>query len=161
MGQRHDFRTSRGSVEVKTSLRKATTHIHIHGLEQLSEPAGAPLWLAHFRIERSSSGRLSVSALFDELVARGVPREELCTKLAAMGCDDPYSPAWNAFSYELDAFDLYSVTGKFPKLDELSFRSGMLPLGVSSLEYQIDLSFARDNLIQGPDMEYVIEGMSE
>lgn len=161
MGQRHDFRTSRGSVEVKTSLRKATTHIHIHGLEQLSEPAGAPLWLAHFRIERSSSGRLSVSALFDDLVAQGVPPEELCTRLAVMGCNDPYSPAWNAYSYELEAFDLYAVTEAFPKLDTLSFRGGILPLGVSGLEYQIDLSFARDRLIQGPDMEYVIEGMSE
>ncbi|MGK3726574.1 MULTISPECIES: PD-(D/E)XK motif protein [Stenotrophomonas maltophilia group] len=161
MGQRHDFRTSKGSVEVKTSLRKATTHIHIHGLEQLSEPTGASLWLAHFRIERSSSGRLSISALFDELIAQGVSSEELRTRLAAMGCNDPYSPAWNASSYELEAFDLYAVTEAFPKLDTLSFRGEILPLGVSDLEYQIDLSFARDCLIQGSDMEHVIEAMSE
>lgn len=161
MGQRHDFRTGNGSVEVKTSLRKATTHIHIHGIEQLSAPAGAPLWLAHFRIERASSGRLSVSALFDELVAQGVESEELCARLAAIGCNDPYSPAWNAFSYELEAFDLYAVTESFPKLDAASFQGGIFPLGVSGLEYRIDLSLARDCLVEGSDIEHVIEGMSE
>lgn len=161
MGQRHDFRTSNGSVEVKTSLRKATTHIHIHGIEQLSAPAGAPLWLAHFRIERAASGRLSVSALFDELVAQGVAPEELSARLAVIGCNDPYSPVWNAFSYELEAFDLYAVTGSFPKLDAASFQGGIVPLGVSGLEYQIDLSSARDCLVQGSDMEHVIEGMSQ
>lgn len=161
MGQRHDFRTRKGAVEVKTSLRKATARIHIHGIEQLTAPAGSPLWLAHFRIEPASSGRLSVSTLVDELVGLGVSPQELSSRLAAIGCMDPHSLAWNGQSYELEGFDLYSVTEGFPKLDSALFEGGTLPLGVSELIYQIDLSVARDYLVAESDLKIVIEEMSQ
>ncbi|TGY35763.1 PD-(D/E)XK motif protein [Stenotrophomonas maltophilia] len=161
LGQRHDFRTRRGAVEVKTSLRKATTQVSIHGIEQLSAPADVPLWLAHIKIERASSGRLSVSALFDSLVSQGLCAQELSTRLAAIGCDDPHSIAWNFSSYELEAFDLYEVTEGFPKLDSSLFSSGNLPLGISGLTYQIDLSAGRDYLIKQSEQDRLLDGMSE
>lgn len=160
MGQRHDFRTKAGAVEVKTSLRKATTHIHIHGIEQLTAPAGAPLWLAHFRIERASSGRLSVSALFDDLVARGISTQELSSRLADVGCLDPHGLAWNREWYELEAFDLYAVTEAFPRLDAHMFVNGSLPPGISDLVYKVDLSVARDCLVPESELEQAIEEMS-
>lgn len=161
LGQRHDFRTALGAVEVKTSLRKGATHIHIHGIEQLTRPSDSPLWLAHFRIERASSGRLSVAALYEDIVSKGAGSEELGSRLASIGCLDPRSAAWNDSAYELESFELYEVRDGFPKLDEQAFAKGALPPGVSGLVYQVDLSRAGDFLLSEDEVNRVIGKMSK
>jgi hypothetical protein len=161
MGQRHDFRTRLGAVEVKTSLRKAATHIHVHGIEQLTPPSDAALWLAHFRIERTSSGRLSVAALYDDVVSMGGDGKLLASRLVSIGCLDPHSPAWNGSAYELESFELYEVQDGFPKLDESSFANSALPAGVSDLIYQVDLSTASDFLLSEYEADRVVGEMSK
>lgn len=161
MGQRHDFRTRLGAIEVKTSLRKAATHIHVHGIEQMMPPSDAPLWLAHFRIERASSGRLSVASLYDDVISLGAASHDLSLRLTSVGCDDPYSISWNSTAYELEAFDLYEVRNGFPKLDGNSFANGGLPRGVSRLGYRIDLLSAGEFLLSESEVNQVIRKMSE
>jgi hypothetical protein len=59
-----------------------------------------------------------------------------------MGCTDPLSAEWNGATFELQAEQMYRVTGGFPRVVPSTFPGSSLPAGVSDLQYTIDLSAA-------------------
>lgn len=142
MGQRHDFRRMDVAIEVKTSLRSDASRVSIHGPEQLQAPNGGRLHLAHVRIEQADSGKLSVMALCQSIIAHGADQFRLEERLNAMGCPSPNDEAWNALSFSLEGFDLYAVIDGFPRITPDTFPGSALPLGILTLDYDIDLAMA-------------------
>jgi len=146
-GQRHDFRGRHGALEVKSTGYKQRTTIRIHGIEQLCPPADAPLWLAHVVLESSQAGNIYLAALYNELVAVGVPPAMLLSRLASLGCSDPLAPEWNAAKFSMEGMSIYSVTDRFPRLMLPSNADGPTPPGISEIEYTVDLSAAAEQML--------------
>jgi len=140
--QRHDFRHGVHAIEVKTSVRADATSIHVSSIEQLSEPTGGSLLLVHFCVERAGSGEVSVATLCGEIVGLGVARARLGEALAAMGCPDPDSAAWNRIRFSLERTSGYRVGSGFPRIGAAQFPGRELPVGILSLSYEVDLRTA-------------------
>lgn len=150
---RHDFRRDAHALEVKTSSRSDATRVSIHGIDQLTSPAGGTLQLAHIRIEPVTGGPLSVGRLFDSLVKLGADKETLKAGLEALECSDPHAEEWNRLSYTLEGLNIYSVTDGFPRIVASSFSTGCLPQGISTLNYQVDLSHVKPFELSTADCE--------
>jgi hypothetical protein len=159
LGQRHDFRGPGGALEVKSTAFLQSSNVHIHGLEQLSPPADAPLWLAHVVLERAAAGNVYVEQLCKELIALGVKEDAVVSRLASMGCQDSKAPEWNALRTTLEAIRLYSVSDKFPRLTTSLLPHGQLPAGVGDVQYTIDLGSAADQLVPSTQHEHVYEAV--
>lgn len=141
--QRHDFRRREHAIEVKTSTRADTTSVTISSCEQLSEPAGGTLSLVHLNVERADGGELSVSSLSNEIIAAGVAQHALGRALAEMGCLDPNAAEWNRVSYALEKASGYRVGPGFPRITSTQFPGGVMPEGIESIVYVVDLKVAR------------------
>lgn len=154
---RHDFRRNVHALEVKTSGRSDATRVSIHGIDQLAAPAGGTLHLAHIRVELVEDGPLSVSRLFDSLLKLGTDEGTLKAGLEAIECSDPHAEEWNRLSYTLEGLNVYSVTDGFPRIVASSFSAGFLPQGISTLDYQVDLSHAKTFELSTADCEIVFK----
>lgn len=140
--QRHDFRSREHAIEVKTSSRADSTSVSISSCEQLAEPAGGSLALVHVNAERSDSGELSVSKLCSDIVGAGADRNALGKALAAMDCLDPGAPEWNRVRFALEKITGYRVDPGFPRITSDQFPGGVLPDGIESVAYEVDLRAA-------------------
>lgn len=140
--QRHDFRNGVHAIEVKTSSRADATCIRISSIEQLCEPAGGSLLLVHLCVERADNGELSVATLYAEILALGVSRTKLAEALAAMGCADPDSAAWNRIRFSPERTSGYRVSPGFPRITAAQFPSRVLPEGIVCISYGVDLRAA-------------------
>lgn len=160
-GQRHDFRGRHGALEVKSTGYKQRTTVRIHGIEQLCPPSDAPLWLAHVVLESSQAGNIHVAALYNELVAVGVPSTMLLTRLASLGCNDPLAPEWNAEKFAFEGMSFYSVNQRFPRLMPPSSADGSAPPGISEIEYTVDLSAAVEQMLPVAHHDDVLRAVFE
>ncbi|WP_169306253.1 PD-(D/E)XK motif protein [Paracoccus hibiscisoli] len=143
-GQRHDFRRGALAIETKTSMRSDATKIAVHGGEQLQAPLGSALFLAHIRAERADKGDLTVASIFSRIVGRGADEVLLEDRLHAVGCRAPDAEEWNEIAFSLEGFDIYAVNKNFPRIIPEIFPAGVLPPGISNLDYMVDLFHARD-----------------
>ncbi|MBL3586511.1 PD-(D/E)XK motif protein [Rhodovulum sulfidophilum] len=160
LGQRHDFRSGDVALETKTSTRADATRVQIHGADQLLAPAGADLYLAHLRIEQTDGGTLSVAGLRRRIIELGADEVLLDTRLAAIGCRDPQGDAWNDTAFASEGIDIYCVRDGFPRIVSSSFSGGSLPDGIVGLEYALDLSHARDHLLDEVAMGELIRSFA-
>lgn len=154
--QRHDFRRREHAIEVKTSSRADAVSVSISSCEQLAEPAGGSLVLVHVNVERADSGQLSISGLSADIIASGVPGLALEKALAAMGCLDRDSSAWNRTRYELEKISGYRVAPGFPRITSGQFPGSVLPEGIESISYSIDLRVARQFLLSNDELDIAL-----
>lgn len=82
-GEAHDFTTSKGDLEVKTS-KSSGQLVTISSLEQLDRPAGNPLVLIRQHVRASPNGR-NITNMVEELVALGCSEAAVGEKLAEAG----------------------------------------------------------------------------
>lgn len=141
ISQRHDFRRGADAMEVKTSLRSDARSVTVHGIDQLSAPAGGSLTLFHVRIERSDEGALSIEQLVTELISMGVDRVPLDAALRALSCEDPAASDWNRVTFDLEGMTAYAVTPGFPAITRDRFDDGVPP-GLSNVRYDVNLDLA-------------------
>lgn len=91
---RHDFTSTAGDIEVKATKSREEFSLSIHGLEQLTEPEGLPLFLYAEQFELSPDGE-SLPDAIERVIAAGCSRPLLEDKLEHAG----YLPA-DAPEYE-------------------------------------------------------------
>lgn len=156
IGQRHDFRRRNIAIEVKTSLRSDAAHITIHGPEQLLPPSDGRLILAHVRLEPVDGGALSVAELHQAIIEHGADELFLDERLAELGCRDPHAEEWNATRFAAEGIDFYAVSTGFPSVTPASFPGSILPPGIVTLTYEIDLSTARGHLLDPAQTDSVL-----
>lgn len=142
--QRHDFRRGSQAIEVKTTTRWGNTQIHITSIDQLLAPEGGDLMLAHVQLENTPSGLVNLSSICNKLINNGASAEELYAALNSIGIHDPHDESLNKNSYTFKSIDWYLVDSKFPCI---TTRRLPLPTGVSNLTYTVDLSCARDCML--------------
>lgn len=141
-GDRHDFRSGSTSLEVKATLKKGKSRIVVHGLNQLEPNTGGSLYLSHLTLEPSAAGLLSIAALAHRALSRVDNPGELQATLANAGCHDPSSVQWNKYQFNLEAEAFYEVCEGFPRLIPSSLVGGEVPVGVSTVAYEVDLASA-------------------
>lgn len=140
--QRHDFRTEARAIEVKATRRSDTTHVTIHGIDQLLPPTGGRLMLLRVTLEPASDGSIQLEGLYRTLLTAGVSRQALQERLQLASCDDPLDPAWNARAFSLECLTAWEVTEGFPRLTGGELKRGALDAGVSRIQYVVDLAAA-------------------
>lgn len=151
--QRYDFRRRENALEVKTSSRADATIVSISSCEQLSEPTGGSLALVHVKVERADKGDLFVAGLVSDILAYGVPKATLEKGLTALGCPNPGSPDWNRIRCGMEGLTAYTVAPGFPRITAAQFPMGLIPDGVDSIVYSVDLRVAREFLMRNDDRD--------
>jgi len=154
--QRHDFRRGTFAIEVKTSGRSDATRVQVHGAQQLAPPLGGKLVLVHVRLERTDEGRLFVHRAFEDLRELGVDEQLLTEALSQLGCEDPASEPWNCLHCELEGMQAYLVEGDFPRIVPEHLPNGLLPPGLTHVDYTLDLSHAADWELKASDLDAVL-----
>lgn len=142
LGDRHDFRSGDHALEVKTSARASAKTITVSSIEQMAPPSGGSLHLLHIQLEETIAGQLSISSLGRAVLSRADEPNRVRNCLAALGCDDVDSPQWNSTAFRLEAQTYYLVDDLFPRLTPKMLPAGVVPAGVSGVNYKIDLATA-------------------
>lgn len=141
-GDRHDFRATDTSLEVKASLRAGSERVTINGLEQLAAPSGGTLHLAHFTLEPVAGGLLTIGALGSRALATADDPSHLRDLLAGVGCPDVAADEWNQDAFRIESESHYRVEADFPRIVSSAFKGSGPPPGVDDVTYLIDLSVA-------------------
>lgn len=148
LGERHDFRGGRLAIEVKTATRTGNEKMQISSIDQLLEPFDGELCVVRYTLERSAGGSVSVASQYKLAASRVADTLQLRSLMATMGCTDPMSSDWNVTTYELQEVRTYSVGADFPRLTPASLTTGSLAIGVSEVNYVVDLTTARPFLLE-------------
>ncbi|TVR04916.1 MAG: PD-(D/E)XK motif protein [Deltaproteobacteria bacterium] len=145
-GDRHDFVNAANALEVKASTRSSTSHVQIHGIEQLEPPRDGTLHLLHVRLDADPAGPVALAALVDEVLALASDPGAIRNALNTQGCTDPHDVNWNRHRFRLHSWNLYAVNEGFPRLAPSILASRACPPGVSAVSYRLDLALAGDFL---------------
>ncbi|MCX5283560.1 PD-(D/E)XK motif protein [Streptomyces sp. NBC_00198] len=141
-GHRHDFSNGSTAVEVKSSVENEGRRPRIHGLDQLDEPEGGTLWLAWFRLRRTTGD--TPGKAFVELVRRAL---ELCDDesallqlLARAGYHLADADRYRDVHFAVGEERWYRVGPDFPGLTRRTLSAAGLAVSAIDVDYTIDLS---------------------
>jgi hypothetical protein len=135
----HDFVSGPFAIEVKTTLTSEDRIVHIHGLEQLEQPGGGALVLAHLRAESLTDDGTSVPEVVAQL-AELVSSAKLKGLLAAAGYLEDHEENYRGLRFRLVEQAWYDVGDTFPRLSRNSFPGGQIPTGLADFQYTLDLT---------------------
>jgi hypothetical protein len=131
-----DFQYSRGAIEVKSSVSREHTKVHISGERQLDGTGFVSLYLLAVLLEKVSAGGFSLPETViavRNILGDGVARNLFEEKLLEYGYLDIHSPRYDR-RYMLQRMRAYQVTDGFPRVP------ATLPDGVGDLNYTLALS---------------------
>lgn len=154
-GNRNDFRCSDHGVEVKTTAGGAMS-ASIASLQQLEvAPKGSLLFLL-YRLDPTQNGSITIQTLVLQALDRCSNRLELRKRLAEIGCIDSSAAEWNDTSFEHVCTYGWFVNDCFPRVVAGVFAGGSVPLGVSRMTYEIDLSHVSNSALSGDGLQDAI-----
>lgn len=139
-GARHDFSIGGLAVEVKSTLSRRGRFVEIHGHEQLEPPENGGLYLGVLKLEQEPVSGESLPELVESIVQYGGDRYMLLQLLAEVDVRLLALSEYKDIRFRLYESRIYEVNDEFPRITSHSFVGGVLPQGVISLAYQIDLS---------------------
>jgi hypothetical protein len=139
--ERHDFRRGDYAVEIKTTLRSATSGqvVHISAIDQLDPPVGGRLYLHVVQLEEVTSGAITIFGLISE-VAKRVDAARLGRLRARVEKAGLPPNGLNEQAFEVLGRTTYDVRGEFPKLTKSRLVSQQLDAGIRSVQYDLDLA---------------------
>lgn len=129
----HDIETLDISYEVKSTIERYSSEVHINGQHQLKSTNNKPLKLVFLRLEPSLDG-CSIVDLKKELELKGYKSDKIEKRITNMETITLYK------KYKILEFKLYDVDENFPKILPEDFLTGCLPKNIIKLEYVIDLN---------------------
>lgn len=138
LGGSVDIATLDHEWEVKSTISRYDSRVHVSGQFQLSLASGRPLNLLHYRFEPVLSAGDSIDSAVERLVEIGMVRADLENLLSRIGL--PLGCAARRERYSLLEGRRYSVGQNFPRISPDSFVTGCLPAHIVQIEYQVDLS---------------------
>lgn len=151
---RYDIECSNILYEVKSTQSRNSKRFQAHGLFQFDEHKREEK-LFYCRLEEAESG-VSINSLERDLIAGGYDRFELDVALGVLGY--PAGKSVRDRQYAIVSMELFDVDEDFPHIESASFVGGALPLGVVSMNYDVDLSSVQpDEVI---DMEWFNDACS-
>lgn len=139
-----DFLLGDGAIEVKATMSSSGFPVRIGSLEQLDDSVTAPLFLAAVRFAREADGATLPEMVAD--VERRLAREPgaiefLRERLMVAGYANAHVDQYSR-RFEPKEKRVLSVSGDFPRLTR-----GIVPAGVTSAIYEINLDQAGDFLL--------------
>lgn len=141
---RHDFKSSAASVEVKATRARSdgsATH-RISALDQLEGPERGQLYLFSLRVSpdpiAAHSLNGSVERIRRTLSAHAELLHEFDERVATLGYSPAHRERYDA-PLRVVAEELYRVDTDFPRLTKDSFVGGAVPTGVDGITYSLDL----------------------
>jgi hypothetical protein len=161
LSKRHDFRNDKRAIEVKTTSRPSNYLVNITSLDQLAAPSMGELYLAHQVLEFSPNTGLTFNSLLKEFYELSSNPADIESRLESFGIDITSIPEWGETSFSHESCSYYHVRDNFPRITEDLFISSKLPTGVTSLQYEIDLSMAQDYKLDNDETKLLIEGFSK
>ncbi|MDG4803566.1 PD-(D/E)XK motif protein [Micromonospora sp. WMMD980] len=150
LGGRHDFTSTRLSVEVKTSGSSTGPTVHrIGSLDQLATPVSGVLYLMSLRLTADPLGEITLDDLIRE-ARTSVRHDDLLAddfdkRLASAGWTPADLGRYDG-SWRLLHQSLYEVGEGFPRLTSATFPTG-LPTGITDVGYTLDTTACRDWLV--------------
>ncbi|KJZ63042.1 PD-(D/E)XK motif protein [Pseudomonas fluorescens] len=132
-----DVWTPSTGYEVKATVSRYDSCIHVAGQFQLALASVGLLNLIHYRFEPSTSGD-SIDSVAQRLINAGFDSEELTQSLARIGFHPGSSTRRETFIV-LES-RVFPVDADFPRIVPDSFSGGNLPAGIVRVEYQVDLA---------------------
>ena len=131
-----DIDTPTADYEVKSTVSRYGSIIRISSHFQL-RPGDKPLFLVHQRFEPSPDGD-SIQGVVVRLREATTPVHHLEDLLAQAGLEEGTEA--RLVTYRLLESNLHAVDEKFPRITINSFVGGVMPAGIASLEYDVDLT---------------------
>lgn len=135
-GGSHDIEGPDGSYEVKSTLRKYESNVTISSHHQLGRDRKKSLSLYFCRMEKSVHG-VSINDMAGQLVRDGYPGDMLERQLGHMGYKQGTSGRDRR--YKCLEKRKYPVDDSFPRITADSFINGVMPEGITKIEYTVDL----------------------
>lgn len=130
----HDIECSQASCEVKSTRKRYGAQIIVSGQHQLFH--GKPLYLYFLRMEESRDG-VSINDMKDKLIGQGYDAIKLETELQRIGFERGASA--RNIKYKILEKREYAVDSSFPRITNESFKDNHLPMGITHIEYTVDL----------------------
>lgn len=132
----HDLVCKNEEYEVKSTVERYQSIIHIAGQFQLQKEKALKLFFCRF--EENVNG-ICIDDVVERIVSKsGISIDEINGKLSLQG----YAPgtSYRKEKYQVHEVMAYKVDDKFPKITLESFAGGKMPAGITHLEYNVDLS---------------------
>jgi hypothetical protein len=139
-GARHDFSIGNLAVEIKSTLSRRGRFVEIHGHKQLEQPENGELYLGVLKLEQEPLLGESLPELVKSIIQQGGDRFTLLQLLAQVDVRLLSLSEYKDIRFHLYESRIYKVNDAFPRITSNSFVGGVLPQGVISLAYQVDLS---------------------
>jgi len=133
----HDIETMSANYEVKSTISRYSSTFHAAGQFQLGSSEGKQLFIVYQRFEPALSGHC-IDGVLHRLAGLGQNAAPIEAGLAQLGFE-PGSSDRRA-NYKLLQSTKYHVDEGFPRIVPSSFVGGVLPKGIVSIEYQVDLA---------------------
>ncbi|MGP0224474.1 PD-(D/E)XK motif protein [Paenarthrobacter sp. NCHU4564] len=137
-GNRHDFVLSECSIEVKATTNHNNMVVTIHGSKQLLAPENADLYVHAFQMEPSPEGT-SVPEKIADLLALGVDRLDLLTKLDGAKYSDAHSKIYRSIRFSPMMDKAYRVGSTFPRITAETVYPPEVLEQLSNVSYSVDL----------------------
>lgn len=136
-GASYDIETSRSFIEVKSSVSREKYEVTISNQFQLF-PSGKPLVLILCRFEPTVKSGFSIDSIVSEFEIIGYNTVLLNQKLENKGLEVGMSARKRRFI--LHEMLLYIIDENFPTITPDSFVGGVMPSGITKINYTVDLS---------------------
>lgn len=150
-----DFQGSRTAVEIKAISSFSIKTVHISNEAQLDNSRYDQLFLSVYRIEKNNERGMTLPELVEQTATAMIParRNRFYAKLTCAGYDREKAGELYTNGYRILENISYSVEDDFPRITK-----GILPVGISEVEYTLDLQGCRDSRT---GFENVLEAIRE
>lgn len=132
----YDIEVSDGYVEVKSTISRSKKEITISSKFQL-DPPGKNLDLVMCVFEEAVLNGISIDQIVGDLVSLGMSKDYLNARLSQKGLKEGMSARKRGFI--LHEMLKYKVDEKFPRITPASFLGGVVPAGIKTITYTVDL----------------------
>ena len=147
----YDIEIPGGYVEVKSTVSRSKKEITVSSKFQM-DPPGKGLDLVMCVFEDSVHNGLSIDQVVTDLVSLGISWEYLNTRLSKKGLQEGMSARRRKFI--LHEMLKYKVDEAFPRITPASFVGGVIPAGITTITYTVNLDgMEAESLIQGDGNE--------
>lgn len=137
---RVDFRFPGRGIEVKATLQRERFKVTVHGLWQLDEVEVGDLYLFAQQLEQVPDGGDTLPEVVDRLVSAGVPKQELFTRLDAVGYSRLDQDHYRSLHFKVLDERCLLVSASTPRIVKSSFAEPAIAESISAVTYALDLT---------------------
>ncbi|UOE95111.1 PD-(D/E)XK motif protein [Alkalihalobacillus sp. LMS39] len=142
LGGSIDIETEDGLFEVKSTVNRYDSIIHVNGQFQLV--SNAKQQLIFCRMEKSNHG-YSINDVQELLIKKGINIDYIEDRLFLLGI--PKGSIARKEKFKVLETSLYTIDKEFPKITPASFKGEVLPKHIIEVSYTVDLSgLQKENL---------------